>query len=98
MHWRSPFSVQIDLGGGGKAFGQVVFPFEAPWNGRREIVLPGCVIACRRYRSGVAITVTNMRDRSCSGRSRESLIPPPSKAGSSSCQRPAGIPRVGPRR
>ena len=38
-------SVQIDLGVGGKAFGQVVFPLEAPWNGRREIVLPACVIA-----------------------------------------------------
>jgi predicted deacylase len=38
-------TVQIDLGATGKAFGQVVFPLEVPWNGRREIVLPACVIA-----------------------------------------------------
>ena len=38
-------SVQIDLGATGKAYGQVVFPLEAPWNGRWEIMLPVCVIA-----------------------------------------------------
>ncbi|MCP8937474.1 succinylglutamate desuccinylase/aspartoacylase family protein [Alsobacter sp. SYSU M60028] len=37
-------SVEIDLDAGGKAFGRVVFPLEAPWNGRHEIVLPACVI------------------------------------------------------
>lgn len=41
----SDISVEIDFDASGKQFGRVVFRLEAPWNDRREIVLPACVIA-----------------------------------------------------
>ena len=46
--------LEIDLEAAGKQYGRVVFALDAPWNGRREIALPACVIA---HGSGPTVTL-----------------------------------------